>query len=188
MHRTVKVILSAGWIAVFGVLAMVTLVAAVDGVAAARAAMPFAVPLLGIEPLATQPMMGGLALGSALVTALFAWMMLTTLIAHDNASRGADNPVELAHGGAFGIAGVIFLTTILESSALLMAGSGLTLGALVLSLLLSRIAPEPKPTHAPLWVRDRAIEAAHVYSIDMRQHSAEIVPFPLQSGFAREGR
>lgn len=186
MHRAVKVILSLGWIAVFGALAVVTLVAAVDGIAAAGEAMPFAVPLLAIEPLASQPAMGGLSLGSALVTALFSWMLLTTLIVEDNPSRGADNPVELAHGGAFGIGGLVFLTTILASSFPLMAGSGLIVSALVLSLLLSRVAPETKPASAPRWVRDRAIEAAHTYSVDMRQHSAEIVHFPLPGNFARE--
>jgi hypothetical protein len=188
MHRTVKVVLSLSWIAVFGVLAVVTLVAAVDGIAAARAAMPFATPLLGVEALANQPMMGGLSLGSALVTALFAWMMLTALMVEGDHSRGAGNPAELAHGGAFGIGGVIFLTTMLGSSVPLMAGSGLLLAVMVLSLMLSRMAPEQGQTLAPRSVRDRAIEAAHIYSVDMRRQSAEIVPFPLRGEFAREGQ
>lgn len=188
MHRTVKVVLSLGWIAVFGALAVVTLVAAVDGIAAARAAMPFATPLLGIEPLASQPMMGGLSLGSALVTALFAWMMLTALIVEGDHSRGAGNPAELAHGGAFGIGGVIFLTTILGSSITLMAGSALLVAAMILSLKLSRMAPVQGPSLAPRSVRDRAIEAAHMYSADRRRQSAEIVPFPVRGEFAREGQ
>ncbi|MEX0956629.1 MAG: hypothetical protein WDZ83_15640 [Rhizobiaceae bacterium] len=188
MHRTVKVILSLSWIAVFGALAVVTLVAAVDGIAAARAAMPFAVPFFGIEPLASQSMMGGLSLGSALVTALFAWMMLTALMVEGDHSRGAGNPAELAHGGAFGIGGVIFLTTILGSSILLMVASGLLVAAMVLSLMLSRMALEPEQTLAPRSVRDRAIEAAHIYSVDMRRQSAEIVPFPVRGEFAREGQ
>jgi hypothetical protein len=191
MHRTVKVVLSLSWIAVFGALAVVTLVAAVDGIAAARAAMPFAMPLFGIEPLANQPMMGGLSLGAALVTALYAWMMLTALMAEGDHSRGAGNPADLAHGGALAIGGVVFLTTLLGSSIPLMALSGLLLAAMVLSLMLSRMEPEEGQTLAPRSVRDRAIEAARVYSLysaDTRRHSAEIVPFPLRGEFAREGR
>ncbi len=198
MYRTVKVTLSLCWTAVFGALAVVSLITAVDGIEAARAAMPFAFPLLNIDPLATQPLMGGLSLGSAMVTALFSWMLLTALLVEeDYTSSAATNPVELAHGGAFGIAGVIFLTTILDASIPLALGSGLVIAALVVSLMLARAVPEPRPVYAPREVRDRAIEAAHVYSTDMRQQvysmdvkqqSAEIVAFPLRGEFARGGQ
>ncbi len=192
MHRTVKVVLSLCWAAVFGALAMVTMTAAVDGIAAAREAMPFAIPLLGIDPLASQQMMGGISLGAAIVTSLFAWMLVTALLVEDQGGRGAGNPVEIAHGGAFGMVGIVMLATMLDASLLLTTGSALLAAALVVSLMLSRMVPEPGPTLAPRSVRDRAIEAAHVYSVDMRQQSAEllrtsgeVVPFPLRGEFAR---
>lgn len=189
MYTTVKVVVSLCWIAVFGALAVVTLVAAVDGIAAAREAMSWAAPFFGIGPLASQPFMGGLSLGSALVTALFAWTMLTALMVEDSGSRGAGNPAELAHGGGFGIGGVIFLTALLDSPTPVKAAAGLLVATLVLSLVLSRMQPEPRQqTLAPREVRDRAIEAAHVYSVEMRQESAEIVPFPLRGEFARWGQ
>ena len=195
MNKTVKVVLSLSWAAIFGALAVVALVAAVDGIAAAREAMPFAVPLLGIGSLASQQMMGGLSVGAAVAAALFAWMMLTTLIVEDQGSRRIDDPVELAHGGACGIGGVIFLAAILDTSLPPIIGGGLLMAALVASLLLSRMVPEHGQTLAPRSVRDRAIEAAHIYSVDMRQQSAnalmqsaEVVPFPLRGEFARGGQ
>ncbi|WP_127523117.1 hypothetical protein [Mesorhizobium sp. Z1-4] len=188
MHKAVKIALSTCWIAVFGTLAIIAMVAATDGLDVARAAVPFAVPLLGIEPLASEPMMGGLSLGSAIVTSLFLWMLLTALIGDDDWSRGIDNPSELAHGGAFGIGGVIFLATVLDASVPIMISCGLLVAALVISLLLSRIGPEPKQTLAPREVRDRAIEAAHVYSVEFKQPSAEIVHFPMRGEFARGGQ
>jgi hypothetical protein len=191
MHKTVLVILSLCWIAVFGVLAVITLTAAVDGVGPAREAMPVAAPLFGIGPLATPALMGGLSLGSAMVATMFSWMLLSALLVEDTAERGMESPVDLAHGGALGIAGVIFLTTILDTSIIVMAGSGLVLASLVLSLMLSRATPPPRPTYAPRHVRDRAIEAAHIYSTYATNltRSADIVPFPQRGDFnARGGR
>jgi hypothetical protein len=190
MHKTAAVILALCWATIFGALAIVTLVAAVDGIGAAREAIPLATPLFGIEPLASKPMMAGLSLGSSLVTALFAWMMLTVMLVEDTGSRGTQNPVDLAHGGAFAIAGVLFLATILDASALLIAGTGLLLAALVLSLMLARAIPRAGPMLAPRFVRDRAIEAAHIYSTystDMTR-SADVLPFPLRGEFARGGQ
>ena len=188
MHKAVLVILSFCWIALFSALSVVALTAASDGIGAAQQAMPAATPFLGIGPLASQPLMGGLSLGSAMVTALFAWMLLTALIVEDTASQGAVNPIELAHGGAFGIVGVIFLASLLDSTILIIASSGMLLASLVLSLTLSRMAPQPGPTLAPRHVRDRAIEAAHLYSVNPRQE-AEILPFPLRGeSVARGGR
>lgn len=188
MHRAAKIALSTCWVAVFGTLALVAMVAATDGIEPARTAIPLAIPLLGITPLASEPMMGGLSLGSAIVTSLFLWMLLTALITDDDWARGIDNPVELAHGGAFGIGGVIFMATMLDASIPIMISCGLLMAALVISLMLSRIGPEPKQTLAPREVRDRAIEAAHVYSVEFKQPSAEIVTFPMRGEFARGGQ
>jgi len=188
MHKAAKIALSACWIAVFGTLAIIAMVAATDGLEAARVAIPFAVPLLGIVPLASEPLMGGLSLGSAIVTSLFLWMLLAVVLGDDDWSRGLDNPSELAHGGAFGIGGVIFMATLLDASAPIIMSSAMLMAALVISLMLSRIAPEPKQTLAPREVRDRAIEAAHVYSVEFKPPSAEIVHFPLRGEYARGGQ
>ncbi|MBO6716644.1 MAG: hypothetical protein JJ913_01670 [Rhizobiaceae bacterium] len=189
MHKTVLVILSSCWIAIFGALAVVTLIAAVDGAAAAREAMPVATPLLGIGPLATPAMMGGLSLGSAVVAALFSWMLLTALLVEDTATTTLESPVDLAHGGALGIGIVVFMTTILDTAPILMAGSALLLVAMTASLMLARSAPPAKPTLAPRHVRDRAIEAAHLYSTYAAPmtRSADVVPFPIQGGNAGGG-
>ncbi len=163
MKRSAAILMSLGWTAVFGLVAAFALFAAEDG--AARAIALFALPIDGraVETLPGRAVMGGLCFGATAVAALFATAALA------NALSGRDNRsyarliVEMAHGGGFGIAGLIVLTVALAASGTVLAASLAALAAMVASLLFQRHALAdivPAPAAAPVVARQMAMAAA----------------------------
>lgn len=163
MKRTAAILTALGWTAVFTLVSIFALFGAEDGAASAmeRFGLPFAAPAFGSIP--EQALMGGLCFGAAAVAALFATVALSHTLSPEEGASQTRYLNEIAHGGAFGVAGLISLTVALGGGGAALACALAWLALLVGSLVWLRTAladPLPVPLEAPVVARRMAEQAA----------------------------
>lgn len=163
MKHAAALLTSLGWAAMFGLVAGFALFAAEDGTGAAIALFGLPLDAAAMETLPGKAVMGGLCFGATTVAALFATVALAIFMAGREPGTHVRFLVELAHGGAFGIAGLIVLSLALASGGWPLAAALAALALLVASLLGLRAAladPLPEPVPAPVVARQMAAAAA----------------------------
>lgn len=161
MRLTAAILISLGWTAVFGLVAVFALFGAEAGAPAAP--LPLLLENLPLDNLSGRAVMGGLCFGATVVAALFATVALSVLLTGDDAASHTRFLAEIAHGGAFGIAGVVTALTAITGPGLVLGGVFAWLVLLVASLLALRAAladPAPAPLPAPEVARHMAVAAA----------------------------
>jgi hypothetical protein len=163
MKRAAAILTSLGWTAVFGLAALFALFAAEDGAASAvlRFGLPYEFHAMGTLP--GKAVMGGLCLGATMVAALYATVALSVLMLAREGAAHTRFIVEVAHGGAFGIAGLVVLFIALSGSGWMLAVALAVLALLVASLVMLRAAladAEEEPAQAPMVARQMAAAAA----------------------------
>lgn len=162
MRHIAAILTAACWTGVFALLAAFALFAAEDG-APATVAM-FGVPMdtLAVASLPGRAVMGGLSFGACVVAALFATAGLSIAMLNGREKDFSRFLVELAHGGAFGIAGLVVLSIALASNGWMLATALGVLATLVASLVTMRAALSeiPPPVVDPNVLARRMAEAA----------------------------
>lgn len=163
MKQAAAILTTLGWTALFALVAAFALFGAEDGAAAAIAA--FGLPLDGhaVATLPGKAVMGGLCFGATMVAALFATVSLSVALTAREGAAHSRFLSEIAHGGAFGIAGLVVLTLALAGSGVMLGASLFCLALLVASLVGLRAAladPAPQPAAVPVVARHMAVAAA----------------------------
>jgi hypothetical protein len=163
MKQTGVILISLAWTALFGAVAGFALYAAEGG--AALAIATFGLPLEGhaIETMPGKAVMGGLCFGATAVAALFATVALSVALTGREGAAHTRFLAEIAHGGAFGIAGLVVLTLAMSANGLMLGAALGCLALLIASLVWLRAAladPVPEPMAPPVVARQMAVAAA----------------------------
>ena len=163
MRRLAIAVLSLAWMAVFATGAWFCLLAAEDGVAATAASFHVSAASEAIAASAGRPALAGLCFGAAVVVALFATVLVSTLLNGEKDIAQGRFIADMAFGGGFGLAGLSAAGLLTHSAFVPASIAVLAGGALLASFLLMRAAmadrEEPAdPLQAP--ARWRALDAA----------------------------
>lgn len=173
MERLVAATISTFWAAVFALLSAVSLFAADRG-AAVAAELFHLPPAIDLAAYAGRPVFAGICFGAAIVSALFATVLVSSILNVRRQLAQGLLVADMAFGGAFGIAALV-------AAAFLVRAERAELGMLVLAGLLLAgsfravrwalrpLAPMPEPASA---LRKMAHDAAA---------NTNVVAFPLKA-------
>ena len=179
MKRLVAASTASLWMAAYAGLSVLALLAAEHGVPAALAwfRLPAAA---GMIDFASRPMLGGFCLGAAIVAALFATVVVSSVLNPREHLRQGALIGDMAFGGAFGLMGITTLAALFFGALPLLAASLPALAVLGAGFAAMRWAMRPDAAEAPtpLAVRRMAVNAAA---------DANVVAFPLRARAAMGG-
>jgi len=172
MERLAAASISLLWAAAFAGLSLFALLAADRGVGEAVAAARLPISPDRLAEFADRPIFGGLCLGAAIVSALFATVAVSSAL-NGRQHLGQDRFIaDMAFGGAFGLALVVSLAMFLRVDGAAFLAALFALCAIAGSFPAMRWAMREERV-APLVVRRMAIDAAAA--------SSNIVAFPAPS-------
>ena len=174
MRRTPTAIISIALSGLFAGLAALLLLAAEDGLATTLAALGLAVDAGKVDLMAGKPALGGLCLGAALVTAMYATAGVSALLDAVGRKSQDEMMLEIATGGGLGILAACGLGAWVASADMI-AATAFALAVVVVAArsIVRRPAPVAseiriEPVPAP---RSLAVEAAR---------NANVVRFPME--------
>ena len=167
MRRIVVAIVALHWAIAFALLAGITSRAGDDGITALLRGLGFADGLAEMPLLAGPEMTFGVALGFAVVAALFFWMLVSALSDDGIYPGDTDEVARVAFGGAVGLLTLMLLASSVAPAPALFSSVALQLGALLISYLVvqtdrqSQTAPAMEDEDMRQAARIMALGAAH---------------------------
>lgn len=180
MKRLVAASTASLWMAAYTGLSVLALLAAEQGVPAALAWFRLPPGVASAIDFASRPMLGGFCLGAAIVAALFATVVVSSVLNPREHLRQGALIGDMAFGGAFGLMGITTLAALFFGALPLLAACLPALAVLVAGFAAMRWAmgPDAEDVPTPLAVRRMAVNAAA---------DANVVAFPLRTRAAMGG-
>jgi hypothetical protein len=181
MERFTAAAVSLFWTAAFAGISGFALLAADRGPrnAIEMTGVPFEVA--DLATLADRPIFGGLSLGAAIVAALFATVIVSSVLNGRQHLRQGAFIADMAFGGAFGLVGVAMLALAIRMAFAPLGAFAAVLVAVVASFAAMRWAmrDEDGEVLAPMAVRRMALDAAA---------NANVIAFPIAVRTVGEAR
>jgi hypothetical protein len=181
MERFTAAAVSLFWTATFAGISGFALLAADRGPPAALQAFGLPLGAADLATLADRPIFGGFSLGAAIVAALFATVIISSVLNGRQHLRQGAFIADMAFGGAFGLFGLAALAFAIRLSFLPLSACVVMLAAVAASFAAMRWAMRPEDVQAatPIEVRRRALDAAA---------NANVIAFPITVRTVGEAR
>lgn len=179
MERFIAAAVSLFWTATFAGMSGFALLAADRGPPAAVEAFGLPVAAADLATFADRPIFSGLSLGAAIVAALFATVIVSSVLNGRQHLRQGAFIADMAFGGALGLVGLAAIAFAIRLTFVPLSTCAVALTALASAFVAMRWAMRVEEAPAPIAVRRMALDAAA---------NANVIAFPMAARAAGEAR